>query len=167
MATQSQCGIVLKSRREIELMRTAGALVHVVLARMEELAHPGATTAELNAVAEKMIADAGARALFKGVKTPQAQDRRSRTVARAALEWGCPFVLYWEMYCNEKKDGRHRGFWLIDDRDRKQPIYHTHRRFLQRARRYVSDFQHRTGRTPTPEEYRKHVITFLADPGLP
>ena len=73
MATQSQCGIVLKSRREIELMRTAGALVHVVLARMEELAHPGATTAELNAVAEKMIADAGARALFKGVKTPQAR----------------------------------------------------------------------------------------------
>jgi len=54
-------------------MRAAGALVHRVLVRMEELARPGVTTAELNAVAEKMIAEAGAKALFKGVTTPQAR----------------------------------------------------------------------------------------------
>lgn len=54
-------------------MRTAGALVHRVLARVEELAGPGVATAELNAVAEEMITEAGARALFKGVTTPQAR----------------------------------------------------------------------------------------------
>ena len=48
-------GIILKSRREIELMRRAGRVVHQVLSRMRELAAPGVTTAELNAVAEELI----------------------------------------------------------------------------------------------------------------
>ncbi|MHC4089331.1 MAG: type I methionyl aminopeptidase [Planctomycetota bacterium] len=73
MSAQRDRGIVLKSRREIELMRSAGALVHDVLTRVEELVVPGVTTAELNAVAEEMIARAGATALFKGVTTPQAK----------------------------------------------------------------------------------------------
>lgn len=68
-----QRGIILKSAREIELMRNAGRVVHDVLARMHELAKPGATTAELNAVAEEMIAEVGGTALFKGVENPQAK----------------------------------------------------------------------------------------------
>lgn len=63
----------LKSRDEIERMRRAGALVARVLARMKEMASPGLTTAEMNAVAEQMIAQAGAQALFRGVKTRQAK----------------------------------------------------------------------------------------------
>lgn len=73
MARKRQRGIVLKSRREIELMRAAGTLVRRVLSSIEELVQPGVTTAELNVAAEKMIADAGAKALFKGVTTPQAR----------------------------------------------------------------------------------------------
>jgi len=53
-------------------MRRAGAIVHRVLTRVRELARPGVTTAELNAMAEEMIAEAGASALFKGVENPQA-----------------------------------------------------------------------------------------------
>ena len=67
-----QRGIVLKSRREIELIRAAGRVVYRVLSRMQELAGPGVTTAELNGVAEEMIAEAGGTALFKGVTNPQA-----------------------------------------------------------------------------------------------
>src|SRR4030042_1325186 len=63
----------LKSREEIELMRQAGWLVCPILRRMGELAKPGITTAQMNAVAEQMIQDAGAEALFKGVKTKQAK----------------------------------------------------------------------------------------------
>jgi len=63
----------LKSRDEIERMRRAGALVARVLARMKEIAGPGVTTAELNVVAEQMISQAGAQALFRGVKTRQAK----------------------------------------------------------------------------------------------
>ncbi len=66
-------GIILKSAREIELMRNAGRVVHAVLAKMRELARPGIATAELNSVAEQMIAEAGGEALFKGVRNPQAK----------------------------------------------------------------------------------------------
>jgi methionyl aminopeptidase len=75
-----KAGIVLKSAREIELMRRAGRVVWQILERMTELVKPGVTTAELNAVAEQMIADAGATALFKGVRTPH-----TRTSFPAAL----------------------------------------------------------------------------------
>lgn len=63
----------LKSREEIERMRRAGSLVARVLARMQEMAGPGVSTARMNAEAEQMIADAGAQALFRGVKTRQAK----------------------------------------------------------------------------------------------
>lgn len=54
-------------------MRRAGGLVARVLARMQEMAAPGVSTAEMNAVAEEMIAQAGAEALFRGVETRQAK----------------------------------------------------------------------------------------------
>lgn len=63
----------LKSREEIERMRRAGRLVARVLARMEQMTAPGVTTAEMNQVAEEMIAQAGAEALFRGVETRQAK----------------------------------------------------------------------------------------------
>lgn len=70
--TQRQ-GIILKSDREIELMRNAGRLVYRVHERIGELAQPGVTTAELNDVAEEMIRVEGGTALFKGVSNPQAK----------------------------------------------------------------------------------------------
>jgi methionyl aminopeptidase len=67
--------IILKSAREIELIRGAGSVVHKVLSRMAELAAPGVTTGELNAEAEEIIAEFGGTALFKGVRNPQAKFR--------------------------------------------------------------------------------------------
>jgi methionyl aminopeptidase len=54
-------------------MRRAGRVVHAVLQRMGELVRPGITTADLNRVAEAIIADAGGVPLFKGVENPQAK----------------------------------------------------------------------------------------------
>ncbi len=65
--------IVLKSPREIELMRAAGGLVHAILTELGRQVRPGVTTAELDAIAERMIREAGATALFKGVRNPQAK----------------------------------------------------------------------------------------------
>ena len=65
--------IVLKSQREIELMRKAGAVVANVLSKLQEIAEPGVTTAQLNEVALKITAEAGAEALFNGVRSPYAQ----------------------------------------------------------------------------------------------
>ncbi len=66
-------GIVLKSAREIELMRASGRVVRRVLTHMRSLAVPGATTGELNAAAEELILEAGGVALFKGQTNPQAR----------------------------------------------------------------------------------------------
>ncbi|MEI8043463.1 MAG: twin-arginine translocation signal domain-containing protein, partial [Verrucomicrobiota bacterium] len=94
--------------------------------------------------------------------SPAEQAARTRQVIRAALQWGCPFVLYWEMYNNElDKDGKQRGFWLIDDQGVKQPVYYTHQRFLQWARGWVADFAKRAHRLPTFDEYRGKAIEFL------
>jgi len=65
--------ITLRSRREIELMRKAGAVVAGVLLKLKEIAEPGMTTAWLDSIALQMVADAGAEALFKGVRSPAAR----------------------------------------------------------------------------------------------
>ena len=72
-AAKSTGGMILKSSREIELMRAAGSVVQRVLTKMHEVAVPGATTGELDAIAEKIVLDAGGIALFKGVENPQAR----------------------------------------------------------------------------------------------
>lgn len=63
--------ITLRSAREIELIRSAGAVVADVLSKLQEIAEPGVTTAQLDGVALQMTVDAGAKALFKGVRGPQ------------------------------------------------------------------------------------------------
>jgi len=62
--------ITLRSRREIGLIRKAGAVVADVLLKLQEIAEPGVTTGWLDTVASQMVADAGAQALFKGVRGP-------------------------------------------------------------------------------------------------
>ncbi len=63
----------LKSKQEIAAMRRAGALVARVLAEVREAVKPDVSTADLNALAESIIAAAGAEALFKGVRSNQAK----------------------------------------------------------------------------------------------
>ena len=65
--------ITLRSRREIELMRGAGAVVADVLSKLKEIARPGISTAELDAVAAEMTARANAQPLFRGVRNPTAR----------------------------------------------------------------------------------------------
>ena len=62
--------ITLRSRREIGLMREAGVIVADVLLKLQEVAQPGVTTAHLDNIALQMTCDAGAEALFKGVRNP-------------------------------------------------------------------------------------------------
>lgn len=65
--------IVLKSPREIELMRAAGRLVHRILTDLGSRVQPGVTTTELNRRAEELIAEAGAISPFKGYRIQQAR----------------------------------------------------------------------------------------------
>jgi len=62
--------ITLRSRREIQMIRKAGAVVAKVLLKLKEFARAGVTTAQLDDLAMQMTKEAGAIALFKGVPCP-------------------------------------------------------------------------------------------------
>lgn len=94
--------------------------------------------------------------------TAEKQDEYARDVARAGIEWGCPFVLYWEFYCNETDgEGKHKGFWLIDDKNKKQPFYNTLKEYYRKSRAYIADFRKENKRLPTDEEFREKAAEFL------
>jgi methionyl aminopeptidase len=59
-------GPTLKSREEIETMDRANRIVVEILEMMREMVRPGATTAQLNAMAEEELARRGAKSPFKG-----------------------------------------------------------------------------------------------------
>jgi methionyl aminopeptidase len=61
--------IILKSRREIEMMRRTGKLGHDILARMTEAVAPGVSTAALNEIARIELEKVGAIATSKNYPT--------------------------------------------------------------------------------------------------
>src|SRR3954468_22257441 len=61
--------IIIKTRREIEMMRRAGGLGCRILSLMKEAARPGVSTAELDELAAHELSRAGAIALSKNYPT--------------------------------------------------------------------------------------------------
>lgn len=59
-------GITIKSRRELEAMARAGAIVGATLTLLKRSVEPGITTGELNRIAEKNIRSMGAVPAFLG-----------------------------------------------------------------------------------------------------
>ena len=59
-------GPTLKTREEIAVMDRANRIVVEILEMMREMVRPGATTAQLNAMAEEELAKRGAKSPFKG-----------------------------------------------------------------------------------------------------
>lgn len=98
-------------------------------------------------------------------KDADLQRKYTASIMKWALEWGCPFVLYWELYCNEvdAATGKHRGYWLIDDQGVKQPVWFLHQEFLSRARRFVADYQAKHGQLPSQSRYNQAAAAWLED----
>ncbi len=67
--------IIRKSPAELEKMRAAGLLVHSILQKLAAMVEEGVTTLDLELVAEKMIAEAGAESAFKGYYVPAVGQR--------------------------------------------------------------------------------------------
>ncbi len=59
-------GPILKTREEIQIMDRANRIVLEILEIMRGMVKPGATTAQLNAVAEEELGKRGAKSPFKG-----------------------------------------------------------------------------------------------------
>ena len=99
---------------------------------------------------------------YPAIRFSEAQaDLRTRWVIRAGLEWGCPFVLYWELYNNEvEPDGTQRGYWMIDHTGRKTAVFETYRCYDREARTFLRRFLAGTGRLPTREEFGEAALGF-------
>ncbi len=93
--------------------------------------------------------------------SPEEQNRKSIETMIAAIEWGCPFVLYWELYDNEGTPEKPGGFWLINENNEKQPLWHTHLHYFEWARKHMADFQQRTGKPITDAEFRTAALEYL------
>lgn len=65
--------VAIRSKREIERIREAGRIVACVLNQLQKEATAGMTTMDLARISDEIIAEAGGKALFKGVKNPQAE----------------------------------------------------------------------------------------------
>lgn len=65
--------VAIRSKREIERIHEAGQVVACVLSRLEKEAVAGMTTMDLAKISDAIIEEAGGKALFKGVKNPQAK----------------------------------------------------------------------------------------------
>lgn len=62
----SATGVTIKSARELEAMRAAGAVVALTVRRLVEELHPGITTGELDRIARRELKALGARPSFLG-----------------------------------------------------------------------------------------------------
>ncbi len=95
---------------------------------------------------------------------PDVINERAKWVIRIGLEWGSPYILFWEMYNNELDPvtGENRGFWLINDRNEKMPLYHTHRQFYDEAREWLRTYANKHDRMPSQEEFMSAALTFKA-----
>jgi len=68
-APAARMPIIIKARREIELMRRAGKVGHDILLMMKEIVRPGLTTAALNELAADELAKNGAIGMSKNYPT--------------------------------------------------------------------------------------------------
>lgn len=94
-------------------------------------------------------------------RTPEEINERAKWVIKTGLKWGSPFILWWEMYNNElTKDGKNRGFWLINENGTKTPLYYTHQQFYKESRLWLEAFVTKNQKMPTQEELRQAALEF-------
>ena len=75
------------------------------------------------------------------------QRDQCRAVIKTAVGWGVPFTFYWQMYNNETTPLQ-RGFWLIDDTNVKQLVWHDHHDFLGKANTFKNQYRYWLARNP-------------------
>eukprot|EP00475_Leptophrys_vorax_P023836 TRINITY_DN3280_c0_g1_i1.p1 TRINITY_DN3280_c0_g1~~TRINITY_DN3280_c0_g1_i1.p1 ORF type:complete len:393 (+),score=99.87 TRINITY_DN3280_c0_g1_i1:18-1196(+) len=91
----------------------------------------------------------------------QKQDELSRKAAKIAMQWGADFVLFWETYCNEVSEGKHVGWWLVNDENQKLPLYYSMQSFNSQARTFVAEFLNKNKRVPTRAEFLNFTLPLL------
>lgn len=66
--------VIIKTQKEIEIMRQGGKILAAILHKLAEFIRPGVLTGELNELAEKLILEHGGQPSFKNYR-PSPEDR--------------------------------------------------------------------------------------------
>jgi methionyl aminopeptidase len=82
--------ITIKTAQELELMREAGKINAAALAAAKSAAHPGATTADLNAAAEEVLRKHGCYSPFKNYPGPYPYPASTNVSVNDELVHGIP-----------------------------------------------------------------------------
>ncbi|MEY3421090.1 MAG: hypothetical protein RIR48_1379 [Bacteroidota bacterium] len=90
------------------------------------------------------------------------QNLRSIWTIKTALDWGTPYILYWEMYNNEiKEDTKEQvGYWLITDKMKKQPIWYTHYSFYNESKEFLKNYLKANNEMPSFDVFRANAVNF-------
>lgn len=98
-----------------------------------------------------------------GARSGEAQDMLSRNLIKTSLEWGAPFILYWQMYDNEYDSWANEfvGYWLINSEGNKKEIYYTHQNFFEDAKQYLGEYQTKQGTLPSEREFRTYALKWF------
>lgn len=90
------------------------------------------------------------------------QNLRSIWTIKTALEWGTPYILYWEMFNNEIKEGTGEqvGYWLIDDKGKKRPIWYTHNSFYAESKEFLKSYLQKNNQLPSFDVFRAEAVKF-------
>jgi hypothetical protein len=90
------------------------------------------------------------------------QNLRSIWTIKTALDWGTPYILYWEMYNNEiKEDTKEQvGYWLITDKGQKQPIWYTHNSFYNESKEFLTNYLKTKNELPSFDIFRANAVKF-------
>lgn len=103
---------------------------------------------------------------FQG-NTVGAEVQRRRTVEfiQAALDWGSPFILQWQIYGNETSaDKGHRGYWLIDDKGKRWPVYDLFSDYYSAMSDFVAEYSKQYGSAPADALFREYATGYLGNP---
>jgi hypothetical protein len=92
---------------------------------------------------------------------PEVHEQRNREVTHAILEWGCPFAIYWQFYCNEPRGEGYEGYWLVNEHQERVPLYDTFTGYYTELKRFVDGRMCDTGNAPTDAEIRGFALQYF------
>jgi hypothetical protein len=105
--------------------------------------------------------------------TPEIVAARSMWHCAAAVAWGSPLTLFWEVYSNEPGIDPatglpcDRGYWLIDNAGAPAPVMEAHRAFFAAADQYIAEHSTTSddgAAVPPPlDEFRRWAVAKLVE----
>lgn len=92
------------------------------------------------------------------------QKQRALCAAASGMAWGSPHMMWWQFQDNEKdKQGRYRGFWLVDANNKPTPLWLSMQQYFKDANDYVRSVVAATGSPPTSYAFRRWGVKRLIE----